>query len=366
MIPLFKPYNDSNTESAILEAIRSGMIASGPNIAKFEGAIGELLHQEYVVSTSDMTAAMLIALHLSGVTPGDEVMTSAFTCLASSSAIRKCGANPVWIDLCENESSLSIEDIEKKISKKTKALVIYHLSGYPSRTLEISDLCREHNIALIEDCNNSLYAIQDGRPVGVSGRFSIYSFYPNRQINCLEGGALVCKSSDDAARARQLRRFGIDQKSFRMVDGEINPYSDIQDIGWSASMNNVNASFGLAQMSDSHTRISSAQRNAIKILGEIENSLTIRPLPFTVSSMPSFWTLLMLSPRKKEIAAHLKTNGVQVSTLHQCNDVYTGFNAVHGDLCNVRKFQEEIFAVPCGWWLSDQDIDKIISTLRSA
>src|SRR5574343_222467 len=151
--------------------------------------------------------------------------------------------------------SMSVADLKAKLQPSIKAVMLYHIAGYQSETQKILELCKSFQIPLIEDCNNSIGATLDGKPSGFYGDYAAYSFYPNRQINGVDGGALAVPTDCLAKLASRMRRFGIDQDSFRDARGEINPASDVPEIGWSAAFTNLNASIALSQLDTLNHRI---------------------------------------------------------------------------------------------------------------
>jgi len=366
-IPLFGVVSLPEMDVAALEVLHSGRIASGEYVAKFEAGIGEMLSQRNVVSTVDMTSAIFLALHLAGVSKGDEVLTTAFACMSTNSAIAQCGAVPVWVDVKPQSIEIDLDDIIRKVGTKTKAVILYHVAGYPGPAKELAALCQEHGIALIEDCDNALFASRNAVPVGSHGDFAVYSFYPTRQINTTEGGALVCKSADMAARARKLRRFGIDPATFRNAKGEINPTSDIPEIGWAFTMNNLCAALGYAQLSTAQSRVLKAQNNATKLTQLVSELNGVRVVPVAYGSSPAYWVLLLFVANRDAVLTSMKQQGVMASSLHHRNDTYTGFHAGPSQhLPNTTNLQDHVLAIPCGWWLVDEDLAIIAKTLVSA
>lgn len=367
-IQLFGVVNLPQMESAALQVLRSGSIGSGPNVAQFESGLAALIGREHVVSTVDMTSALQLALHLAGVRAGDEVLTGAFACMSTNAAIGQCGAVPVWVDVKPHTVEIDEHDLAAKISDKTRAVVLYHVAGYPGPAREIAALCRARGIMLIEDCNNALLAMRDNEQVGTHGDFAVYSFYPNRQINTTEGGALVCKSAESAARARRLRRFGIDATTFRSAVGEISPASDIAEIGWAFTMNNLCAGLGLAQLDSVGERLARTRANAAalgRLVGAIAGVSLIR---LSAVAEAAYWVLLIEVDRRDAVLAHMKANGVHVSSLHYRNDRYSGFRQDHAgtSLPNTTYLQDHVLALPCGWWLSDADLTAIATALARA
>jgi dTDP-4-amino-4,6-dideoxygalactose transaminase len=366
-IPLFAVVNLPEMEVAALEVLRSGRIASGEYVAKFETGIGQILNQPNVVSMVDMTSAIFLALHLAGVRKGDEVLTTAFACMSTNSAIAQCGAVPVWVDVKTRSIEIDLEDLISKVSIKTRAVILYHIAGYPGPAKELAALCSERGLALIEDCNNALYASRDGSAVGSHGDFAVYSFYPNRQINTTEGGVLVCRSADMTVRAKKLRRFGIDATTFRKASGEINTSSDIPEIGWGFTMNNLCAAMGCAQLSTVHIRAFKTQVNAaklIKLVGELKG---VQVVPVASGSSPAYWVFLLFVDNRDAVLESMKQQVIMASCLHQRNDVYSGFGATAPlYLQNTTYLENHVLAIPCGWWLSDDDLVVVANCIARA
>jgi perosamine synthetase len=354
-------------EAAALDVLRSGRIAVGQYVAQFEAGIGKIVGQPNVVSTVDMTSAIFLSLHLAGVGKCDEVLTTAFACMSTNSAIAQCGAVPVWVDVKPQSVEIDLVDLIGKISNKTKAVILYHVAGYPGPAKELAALCQERGLVLIEDCDNALFASRDAVQVGSHGDFAVYSFYPTRQINTTEGGALVCKRADKAARARKLRRFGIDFLTFRDSNGEISATSDIPEIGWGFTMNNLCAALGCAQLPTAQDRVLKTQRNAEKLTQLVGAIQGVQVVPAAPDSLPAYWVLLLFVENRDAVLASMKHQGVMASCLHHRNDIYTGFDAgASHRLPNTSYLQDHILAIPCGWWLADEDLEAIAQTLARA
>jgi len=353
-------------ERAAIEVLRSGQIASGPKVAEFEEALASLLKRPHVVSCNDMSSALVLALHLAGVGPGDEVLTQAFSCLSSNSPIARVGATAVWVDMDPATASMSVEDLRRAITPRCKALMLYHVAGYPGPTREITELCRQHGIVVIEDCNNAMGAVQDGRPVGSLGDYAVHSFYPNRQLAAIEGGALVCPDQETAHRARRLRRFGIEMTSFRDALGEINPDSDVPELGWSASFSQLNAAVGLAHMPELAMHLRGTRANAELLQDSIEGLKGIRAVSAQPGAEPAYWGCLILAERRDEILRRLKAEGIHASRLHQRNDRYSGFAASRRALPGTDALMNQVLALPCGWWLGEADMNRLVSGLSLA
>jgi len=365
-IQLFHPFHCTAMEDAAVEVLRSGQIAAGAKVQQFQTELGQRVGNPRLLATSDMSSAMQIALRLANVGPQDEVLTTAFNCMSSNAPIANLGAVPTWVDVQARNGLMDPTDLEAAITSRSKACVVYHAAGYPADIATISTLCRRKGIALIEDCNNAFGATIDGQLVGSFGDMAVYSFYPNRQINASEGGAISVRNESALARATHLRRFGIDMSTFRDQLGEINPSSDIPEIGWSASMNNLCAAIALAQLDGLEERLISTQRNASELTRLLSGMPGVQVVETSPGARPSFWALLLLVEHRDAVLRQLKQAGIMASKLHHRIDSYSGFCAQVRNLPGTSAFMQQVMAIPCGWWLEQPDLERIAAVLADA
>lgn len=364
-VPLFGIYRDDRMVAAAQEVLHSGQIASGAYVKQFADAFGKLVNQANVVTVNDMSSAIQIALRLISVGPGDEVLASPYACMSTNAPIATSGAIPVWVDIDPQTGTMDPEALERAITPRSKAVLVYHLAGYPADISRIAEICNDRGLKLIEDCDNALLATVDGKQVGNFGDFAVYSFYPNRQINATEGGALCCRHLADAERAIRLRRYGIDLNRFRDHSGEIDPHCDIPEIGWAATLNNLCSSIGYVQIEGVTERIAKTRCIASKLaeaLSRVKDIEIVSPLS---GSIPSFWALLVKIPNRDWVLMELKRRGVHASKLHQRTDVYSGFCTASPYLPNASQFLDQVLGLPCGWWITDDDIEFMASTLQT-
>lgn len=361
-VPLFNCALPKSSTDALAPLWESGALASGSAVAGLERAVSKYLGKRSVIALSDMTHALMLALKLAGVREGDEVATLAFNCMSSNSAISLIGATPAWIDVDPRTVTIDLEDLVRSISSRTKAVVVYHVAGYPGDLAGVRAICNSYGLPLIEDANAALGASWSGSLAGTFGDYAVFSFYSNRQINGIEGAALVCSDQKDEARARRLRRFGIDGSRFRLSDGEIDPDLDVPEIGFSASLPNINAQLALLSMGDLDERLSRNLENISWLKASVDTTdfTFIEELP---QARSSFWVGLARSQKREELMSKLKANGIQCSKLHSRNDRYSGFGARSRTLPGTGVLEREMFAIPCGWWLKSDDVEKIAKSI---
>lgn len=364
-IPLFGIYAEKNIGAVVQDIISRGQIAAGKFVTDFAEAFGKLTDQSHVVTVNDMSNAIQIALKLSGVGTGDKVLASSYACMSTNAPIATIGAAPVWVDVDPATGLMSADALEKAITPECKAVIVYHLAGYPAEIKKIAEICQRRNLKLIEDCDNALLSSVEGRQVGTFGDFAIFSFYPNRQLNATEGGALCCKRKEDAERAIKLRRYGIDIPNFRDVDGEINPESDIPEIGWAATLNNICSAIGLSQIATVEHRIARSKDIALKYDKAFQDIAGLTVVPHAEKVSPSYWVYLIKLDNRDIILSQLKKAGVSVSKIHHLTSMYTGFGCDSPSLPGAEAFFNKVLGLPCGWWLSDQDVDYVVDTVTN-
>ncbi|OYT95301.1 MAG: hypothetical protein CFE49_13525 [Pseudomonas sp. PGPPP3] len=365
-IPLFDCRVADAVSAAAVAVLASGQLAAGRNVAALEEAFSLRLTGRPVVSMSDMTHALTMALSLAGVAAGDEVLTLSFNCLSSNGAIAQLGARPVWLDIDPQTASVSLQACAAALTSRTRALMVYHVAGYPAPMRALRQFCRDHGLALIEDANNALGALIDGQPTGTFGDFAVFSLYANRQVNAVEGAMLVCPDADTASRASQLRRFGIPASRFRDALGEIDPDCDVPQIGMSSALTNVNASLGLAHLPSLDSRLARNRTNVQVLTDQLQDLSALRPVQPLAGNEPAYWVWLVHCDRRDEVLDQLKRAGVQCSKLHQPNHVYSGFAAAPRDLPGTAEFMQSVLALPCGWWLDDDDLTALAGSVRTA
>lgn len=366
MLQLYSPYSDEQCERNLLDAIRRGAISNGHYVEEASHQLAHLIDAEGLVLLSDMSAAIEIALRLADICPGDEVLATSFACLSSNMPLKAAGAKVVWVDVNPKTGLMDTADLQRKISPKSRFCFVYHLAGYPADIEEIRKICKINRILVIEDCSTALLALdKSGSKVGKSD-FSIYSFYPNRHLNGLEGAALVMHSPDFKSRAERLRRFGIDPGSFRLPNSEINPLSDVLEVARSSSFSNANAAFLLPQINSVEGRVKKARENVERIRSELLKLNCDRFGIVESYGVPSYWVMLLLSDYADQIRQNLRDFGVSSNGLHRPNHLYSVFADSYCELIGTDEFARRLIVLPCGWWLNESAVTSIIDAMRRA
>lgn len=231
MVDLKTQYHNlkSEIDGAVLDALESGQFILGPNVSAFEQEAADYLGTEHAVAVASGTDALHLALLAAGVGPGDEVITSTFTFIATAEAIRYVGATPVFVDIDSRTFNIDPALAEQAITPRTRAIIPVHLFGQPAHLKALTAICDRHGLLLIEDCAQSFGATADGRKTGTWGAAGCYSFFPSKNLGCYgDGGLVVCQTGEMADRLRVLRNHGSRQRYHHDLIGYNSRLDEIQ------------------------------------------------------------------------------------------------------------------------------------------
>lgn len=271
-IPLFKIYCDEDDVKAVSDSVRRGMNwAAGPNIEEFEKQLANYLGIKYVLTFNSGTSALHVVLLALGIRPGDEVIVPSFTFIATSNAVLMTGAKPVFTDIEYERYGLDPEDVKRKITSKTKAIIPVHYGGCPARISELKSLADEKGILLIEDAAESFGAKENGKLVGTFGNAAMFSLCQTKVFTTGEGGFIVTDSHDLFEKLKLLRSHGRAENGDYFKTGE---YMDYVTLGYNFRMSDMTAALGISQLKKVDKLISIRRDNAEylkKILSDIDD-----------------------------------------------------------------------------------------------
>lgn len=229
------------------KVMRSLFLTTGPMVSAFEAKFADYLDIREAVAVTSCTAAIHLVLLRYGIGPGDEVITTPMTFVATATAVLETGAIPIFADVSPVTGLLLPESVEKAISPKTKAIIVVHLYGRMADMKRFESLANKHNLVLIEDSAHCIEGKRDGVRPGALGHAACFSFYATKNITCGEGGAIACKSHDDAEWYRSMRHHGISKNaSFRYT--KIFEHYDMDMMGWKYNMDDIHAALLIKQL----------------------------------------------------------------------------------------------------------------------
>lgn len=348
----------------IENVFNSGFINEGVQVTELTQALQVKLGSKQLLLTNSCTSALTLALQLSGVGFGDDVVSTPMTCVATNTPIVNLGANIVWTDINPHSGMPEPEMIEAKITPKTKAVVVVAWGGTPPDLISVQNICKKHSIKLILDAAHAFGALFEGKPVSEFVDFTCYSFQAIKHFTTGDGGALVCSDNEMFDRAKALKWFGLDRDKSKDEVGNWKGQQwdvDITEVGWKHNMNNVSAAIGLANLWRIDGIIDAHRQNATIYDVTLRN---VNPLIRHPKALSSHWvygiTLSDNSPiTRDELLQKLNSEGIKAGVVHVPNDTYTCFNKFKADLPGVRQFSKQQLCLPVGWWLKSKDIEHI-------
>ncbi len=311
-IPLFKMYWDEQDIEMVNETIRRAMSwAIGPNIEKFEEMLSRYVGTKYALVFNSGTSALHAVLLACGIGPGDEVIVPSFTFIATANAPLFVGAKPVFADIETKTYGLDPEDVKRKITDRTRAIMPVHYGGAPCLISELKAIAERYNLLLIEDAAESLGATVGGKKVGSLGDAAILSFCANKVITTGEGGAVVTDSGDIYEKLKLIRSHGRAETAdyFSSID-----YMDYVSLGYNFRMSDITAALGIAQLKKIDTLVDMRRRNAEMLsarLREVGGIEVPRPLDNSFHVYQMYTTIVNEGRDKRDaLSAYLAGQGI--------------------------------------------------------
>jgi len=361
-IPLFKVFMPKSVMKPLKEVLFSGYVGEGPRVEEFERKLASWFGSENVLTLNSGTSAIQLALRLANVGQGDEVISTPMTCVATNEPILSIGAKIVWADIDPDTGNIDPEDVAKKITKKTKAIIVVHWGGYPCELEPLKALAATHGIKLIEDACHAFGATYHGKPIGSISDFTCFSFQAIKEITTIDGGALVCKFKKDAERGRLLRWYGIDRKCNRK---DFRCEEDIKEYGYKFHMNDVAATIGIEQLKYVEANLKKNRVNAAQYNDAFSSLANIASLNYQKDRVSSYWLYTLRVKNPLAFTTWMKKAKIIISRVHARNDLHTMFKDSIIDLPGVDEFVSSQVCIPVGWWLTQAEVAYIIDTIAN-
>lgn len=360
MLPLVKTNIPSRDKlmPRLEEVLYSGYIAQGDIVEAFERGFEQYIGGGNTLSLNSGTAALHIALILAGVKDGDEVISTALTAEPTNVAIKMVGAKVRWADIDIRTGNISPDAIEKAINAKTKAIIVVDYAGIPVNVTRIQEISEKYGIPVIEDAAHALGALHRGKKTGNHFPFTVYSFQAIKHLTTIDGGALHIHDKALYEKGKIIRWFGLDKKLTRLEN-------DIKIQGYKYHMNNVNALIGLIQLENIEELVQTYITNGKYFDEQLEGVSGVELINYYPDTEPSYWLYTLKVDNRDGFIKKMAENGIMASELHKRNDLHTYLNDYPAHLPNLDNFYSKMVHIPCGWWVSKEDCDKIISLIKS-
>lgn len=368
MIPMFKVAVAPDAHLAIKEVLESGMIGEGPAVEKFTEKLRDLFEHKNVLALNSCTSALALALRLvKRFKPGDFVLSTPFTMIATNTSIAEAGGRIVWADIDPTTLAIDVDKVQNLSG--IRAIMCTLVGGVAPHGLDrLFQFCDEQRIALILDCAHAIDATYKGKHISHWGHFSCFSFQAIKHVAAGDGGALVCRSDDDHARAEKLKWFGMTRKvpeGMTRLQHQMN--SDVQEAGFKVHMNDVAAAIGLANFQLGLENAKKSRANANELQKRLAGINGVQLLNPPADSSPSWWVYGFLTKKRDALMRALEEAGIVSTPMWRPNNRYTCFNGalqVAKDLPGLDRIAEEVLFVPNGFWVDEQTIAKIAEIVK--
>lgn len=370
-IPLFELNFDEAEENAALETIRSKWISTGPKTTEFENKFSSMLNVKHSVALSNCTVALHLAMNLLDIKDGDEVICPSLTFVATANSIRYVNAVPVFADV-KNYDDLTIdpEDIERKITAKTKAITVMHYGGFACDMDSIMAIAKKYNLKVIEDACHGPLSEHKGRKLGTIGDIGCFSFFSNKNISTGEGGMLVTNNAEFYKRANLLRSHGMTSLSYERSKGHSTSY-DVVDLGFNYRMDDIRSSIGIVQLDKIETDLKNraeVRKFYIKELSEISEIIIPFQYYSEFSSNYIFPVILKNSTYEKRdlVRNKLAEAGIQTSVHYPAVHKFSIYKDFYREMPVTDYITDNLITLPMYANLKKDDVGYICENLKNS
>lgn len=354
MISIAKPLIGDEEKKAVLEVLDSGILAQGPRVRAFEQAFAAMVGVAHGIATTSGTTALHTALLAHDISPGDEVITSPFTFIASANSVLYCGARPVFVDIDPSTFNIDVTQVEAAITPKTKALLPIHLFGLSCDMEPLMALAAKYNLAVIEDACQSHGATYQGKRVGSFGT-GTFSLYPTKNITSAEGGMITTDDGILAEKCRMIRQHGMRRRYYH------------EELGFNFRMTDIHAAIGLAQLGKLERFNQARQANARYLDAHLKRVMTPH-VPEDYEHVYHQYTIRVPDGKRDALLAHLISCGVGTGVYYPVpvhkQTFYMqelGYNQI---LPEAETAAHEVLSLPIHPALTQADLETIVSTIK--
>lgn len=374
-IPLFKVYMAESAIPATSEVLKSGYIGQGPKVDEFEKELSSYLQTPYTNTVNSGTSGLHLILHmLKRQMPGEdfihndrvEILTTPLTCTATNFPILSHDLKIKWVDLDPKTCNVDMQDLRRKVSEKTLAIMVVHWGGYPCDLTELKSIqqqCQQmygFTPPVIEDCAHGFGAKYQGKPLGSHGNFCMFSFQAIKHLTTGDGGLVTCPDDHYHKRAKLLRWYGLDRTS----SADFRCEQNIQEWGYKFHMNDIAAAIGIENMKDIDWILSKHRQNATFLRNSLMFFNGVTLLESKDDRQSSDWVFTLRVERRDDFMQMMKSKGIGVSRVHDRNDKHECLKEFRSPLPNTDMVCGDMCCIPCGWWVDHEDADYIVDVIK--
>ena len=362
-LPFTRPEIDEETIDGVAEVLRSGWITSGPQVRAFEAALSALCAGRAVRTFNSGTAALEVALRLAGIGPGDEVITTPLSWVATANVVLEVGARPVFVDVDPRTRNMDLDEIEKAVSPATRALIPVDLAGLPVDRDRLYSLAKERKLRVIEDACQSFGANWRGRALGSFGDLVAFSFHANKNVTCAEGGALVLPDESLVPLCEKLRLQGV------VRSGEDGMEVDVLGGKW--NLTDVAARIGLGQLRRLQKFTERRRALARRYFALWDRSLgcELPPEDFAQSNWHMFQIVLPEEMERAAFMRKMRDEGIGVGVHYPAMHLFRLYRRLgwrEGQFPHAERLGRSLATLPLFPAMADSDVDRVCDAAKKA
>jgi dTDP-4-amino-4,6-dideoxygalactose transaminase len=376
-IVLFRVFVSEDVLQPVNDVLMSGYIGQGPKVDEFEAILQSHIGNPYLVTLNSATSALHLAAFMAkkpdpannwpGIQPGDEVLTTPLTCTATNWPMLANDLRLKWVDVDPNTCNMDLDDLEAKITERTKLLVFVHWGGYPvdlDRVKEILDRAEARigfRPQVIEDCAHAYGTRYKGELLGNHGNMCCFSLQAIKHFTTTDGGFLTLPGEELYRRSKLLRWYGIDRDAPK---ADFRCEEDIAEWGFKFHMNDVCATIGIHNFPHIDGLVAKFMANSAfydKALAGLDGVTNMQRDDWAESAS---WIHTMKVERRDDFMRHMESKNVMVSRVHERNDKHSCVKEFQTALPNLEKLVDEMICIPNGWWLSEEDREYVVDCIK--
>ena len=364
-LPFSRPTIDEATIAAVGEVLRSGWITSGPKVQEFEKQLSAYFGGRPVRTFNSGTCTMEIALRIAGIGPGDEVITTPISWVATANVILEVGATPVFADIDPITRNIDLDKVEAAITSKTRAIIPVYLAGKPVDMDRLYALAGKHKLRVVEDAAQAIGSTWQGKPIGAFGDFVSFSFQANKNITTSEGGCLVLNNEDEAKLAEKYRLQGVTRSGWDGIEVDV--------LGGKYNMTDVAAAIGLGQFAQ--LEAITAQRRKLarryfEVLGkdfEEQTGAQLPPQDFESTNWHLFQIVLPERITRADFMARMKEKNIGIGYHYAPIHLFRLYRALgfrEGMFPVAERVGKQIVSLPMFYAMNESDVERTCAAMR--
>ena len=370
--PSYEPWISNEDKKIVNKTLNQSMLTLGPKLEKFENDFCKYSKAKYAVAVSNCTAALHLSLMALGIGKDDEVIIPDLTFVADANAVLACNAKPILTDINKENFFLSISNIKKNITKKTKAIIPVHIYGQVCNIDEILDVAKDNNLKVIEDCAHAVGTFHESKHAGTMGNTGCFSFYPTKNITTAEGGMVITNSKRIAEKVRQLRSHGMTRSLKSRYSSGYPWVFDIVEPGYNYRLDEIRASLGITQLKRIK-KINELRKKASAYYYKNLQNISGIILPDMVNDKSHsyhLYTIRVTKPFKlsrNQLYKKFKDNGITTTVYWMPIHKYTAYRkfAKKSNVINTTKTYDEILGLPLFPNITKKHQDAVIKIIKS-